>query len=120
MTIDEMTEEVIQLYEHNIITPDAAASEHNPWIDARRHIPRPKAEAFLQGWLKSILSMAFLNLVARFEMPGTEGRCDLLLVSPSQSAPHSWRYHAALELKVLRSVTSTGRDVSSQVSTRAI
>jgi hypothetical protein len=104
----------------HIACTDAVLGEHDPWKDATRYWPRPKAEAFLQGWLKSVLSVAFLDLFIRFEFKGTEGRCDLFVVSLHKGQASAWFYHAALELKVLRSFTSGGSSVSNAKNTQAV
>ena len=109
-----------RFHEYNIITPDAVLGEQDPWKDAGRYFPRPRTEAFLQGWLKSVLSVAFLDHMIRFEVKGNEGRCDLLVVSPHQSQTNAWLYHAALELKVLRTYSTGGKAVANAKSTQAI
>ena len=54
-----------------------------------------------------------------FERSGTEGRCDLL-ISSKQVGAIAWLCHAVLELKVLRSFSSSGRSVSSTVRKKAV
>lgn len=117
----ETLDKVLQrFHDYNIVTPDAVLGDQDPWTDAAKYWPRTNTEAFLQGWLKSVLTVAFLDLMIRFEVRGNEGRCDLLVVSPHASQHHAWLYHAALELKVLRSFTSGGHSVAKTRTAKAI
>jgi hypothetical protein len=119
-TVAALDKVLRQFHEDNIITPDAALSDFNPWSDGRKYIPRERTEAFLQGMLKMILSIAFGKCRIDFEVRGTEGRCDLLITSRSTTVASGWISHAALELKVLRSFTSSGRRVSAPARTKAV
>jgi hypothetical protein len=120
-SLDALDKVLRRFHESNIITPDAALGDLNPWNKSEQYIPRPKTEAFLQGWLKSVLSIAFADPIRiRYEYPGTEGRCDLLIVSHHLTQPNTWIYHAVLELKVLRSRTSGGKAVSLTVRASAV
>jgi len=88
-----------QFYEDNIITPDAALPDFNPWADGSKYIPRERTEAFLQGMLKMILSIAFSKCRVDFEVRGTEGRCDLLISSRRTTVASGWISHAAALMK---------------------
>lgn len=102
----------------NFITPDATHDILDPWKVAAKYQPRENTEAFFQAWLKTALTIVFWRtIVVRFEVPGTEGRCDLLLMSQQGDA---WHCQAVLELKVLRSLTSTGKPVAQTVASQAI
>ncbi|MCP1909631.1 hypothetical protein J2R96_002111 [Bradyrhizobium elkanii] len=102
----------------NFITPDATHDILDPWKVAAKYQPRTNTEAFFQAWLKTALTIVFWRtIVVRFEVPGTEGRCDLLLMSRQGDA---WQCQAVLELKVLRSLTSTGKPVAQTVASQAI
>ena len=108
-----------QLYKQSIITPAATLAEFNPWKDASKYIPRPSAEALYQAMAKIALSVAFgPSCRVAFEVPGTEGRCDLLI--SSRKPNNAWVSHAALELKVLRSFTSGKAPVSEKTRKDAI
>jgi hypothetical protein len=81
-TTEALINALALFHESSIITPDAAGPPMSPWRDGSKYVPRPGAEAFLQGWLKSQLWMAFQGgCIIKSEMPGTEGRCDLLVLS---------------------------------------
>jgi len=120
-TLASLDKVLNQFHSENIITPDAGLGITNPWRDGDRYIPREHTEAFIQALLKMVLSVAFgRSYRIDFERRGTEGRCDLLISSRHLTAPHTWVAHAALELKVLRSFTSGGGRVSSNVRTAAV
>jgi hypothetical protein len=119
-TLESLDKVLKRFHEYNIITPDAVLGEQDPWKKASHYFPRPNTESFLQGWLKSVLSVAFLDHIIRFEVRGNEGRCDLLVVSPHKSQANAWLYHAALELKVLRSFTAGGKSVPATKSAKAV
>ncbi|MGJ4965228.1 hypothetical protein [Bradyrhizobium sp. HKCCYLRH3061] len=105
-------------HKQNFITPDATHDILDPWKDARKYHPRANTEAFFQAWLKTALTIVFWKtVVVRVEIPGTEGRCDVLLMSRRGEA---WLCQAVLELKVLRSLTSTGKAVPQTVTVRSI
>lgn len=108
-------------YERNLITPDAAG-RLSPWRRPEKYVPCERTEAFFQASLKSALNVAFLRSShqARWEIPGTEGRCDLMIVSRHTRDPNAWIYHAVMELKVLRSRNYSGKSVSTGVTKRAI
>jgi hypothetical protein len=120
-TTEALIKALALFHESSIITPDAAGRPMSPWRDGLKYVPRPSAEAFLQGWLKSQLWMAFQGgCVIKSEMPGTEGRCDLLVLSKHPTTANTWICHAALELKVLRSLTSGAKAVSKTTLEAAI
>lgn len=120
-TTEALIQALTLFHESSIITPDAAGAPMNPWRDGSKYVPRPSAEAFLQGWLKSQLWMAFQGAcVIKSEMPGTEGRCDLLVLSKHSTMTNTWICHAALELKVVRSFTSGAKGVSKAALSAAI
>lgn len=119
-TLEALDKVLKRFHESNIVTPDAAVAEQTPWTDAAKYWPRVNTEAFLQGLLRSALSVAFLDFSIRFEVRGNEGRCDLLIVSPHKSQHHAWLYHAALELKVLRSFSSGGKSIAKTRTAKAI
>jgi hypothetical protein len=107
------------LYKQSMITPAATLAEFNPWKDASKYIPRPGAEALYQAMAKIALSVAFgPTCRVAFEVTGTEGRCDLLI--SSRKANNTWISHAALELKVLRSFTSSKAAVNEKTRKDAV
>lgn len=120
-TLDALDKVLNRFYETSIITPDTAMTEQSPWKKPGEYVPRPRVEAFLQGWLKSVLNIAFDDpFKIDFEVPGAEGRCDLLVVRRHPSDANAWINHAILELKILRSRTSGGNAVSSKKRLEAV
>jgi hypothetical protein len=120
-TLAALDKVLTQFHDENIITPDASLQITNPWRDGDRYIPREHTEAFIQGLLKMVLTVAFRRPYrVDFERRGTEGRCDLLISSPHLTIPNTWVSHATMELKILRSFRSTGARVSSTVRKAAV
>ncbi len=120
-TLDALDRVLTAFHESNIIAPDAAGRSFNPWQESKKYIPRTDAEAFLQGGLKLAITVAFQRkCTVRFEVRGTEGRCDLLVVSRDPKKSNAWLHHAAMELKVLRSFSSRLTPVSSAVRRKAL
>lgn len=110
----EALDRVLQrFYETSLITPDAQIGPVTSWSDARGYVPIPQTEAFLQNSLKIALNVGFQHpYTCEFEKPGTEGRCDLMLVSCHPTQKNTYVHHAVMELKVLRSLTSGKNPVS--------
>jgi hypothetical protein len=120
-TIELLDRVLNRFYETSLKTPDTVLGREGPWSDAAKFIPRPDTEAFLQNWLKISLSSFFQEpYMVYFEVRGTEGRCDLMLVSKHQTAPNTWIHNAVLELKVLRSRTSGGSAVAEPARKQAL
>ncbi|HEY0156731.1 MAG TPA: hypothetical protein VGF28_05505 [Thermoanaerobaculia bacterium] len=105
-SLEALDEIMSEFYDDSLKTPEAGGTEFTPWAKSSAYIPRKRTEVFIQGWLRSILKARLRNCEIHAEIPTDEGRADLLIVSKSASL-NSWIYHAVLELKVLRSVTST-------------
>jgi len=120
-TLDALDRVLEAFHESNVITPDAAGKSFNPWEESKEYIPRTDAEAFLQGGLKLAITVAFRRkCTVRFEVRGTEGRCDLLVVSRDATKSNAWLHHAAMELKVLRSFSARRTSVSAAARKKAI
>lgn len=84
-------------------------------------MPRPDTEGFLQNWTKIAINAGFqAPYSCEFEKPGTEGRCDLMLVSKHPTQPNTQVHHAVMELKVLRSRNSSDKPVSKAVNDAAV
>ena len=120
-TLDALDRVLRRFHETSIITPDAAMREQNPWKSSSDYVPRPRAEAFFQALLKMALNIAFdYPFKIYFEVPGTEGRCDLFVVSRHLTNGSEWSHHAALELKVVRSLDAGKNSVSRAKQSDAI
>jgi hypothetical protein len=116
-----LDEILARFHDDNFITPDAVPSAFDPWSNGAKYIPRKDTEAFFQAVLKVSISVAIgRKYRIDFEHKGTEGRCDLLISSQSNSSNGGWVFHAVLELKVLRSLTSGAHSVSATVREKAI
>lgn len=77
------------------------------WVDASKWIPQEQAERIIQKLLLVGLRTTFINHSVISEPPTTIGRLDLLILSKDSSIPDKY----VLELKAVRSHTSTGSDV---------
>ncbi|WP_127520024.1 hypothetical protein [Mesorhizobium sp. Z1-4] len=118
----EALDRVLQrFYETSIRTPDAKIGPEGPWSNPAKYVPRPETEAFLQNWMKIAINVGFqAPYSCEFEKPGTEGRCDLMLVSKHPTLENTQIHHAVMELKVLRSRTSGDNPVSETVRREAV
>src|SRR5207302_1973855 len=69
-----------RLHEQTLLTPDAAKGLAI-WEDAEKYQPIKDAEARLQGLMKLTLTVAFNThlFTVMWEVPGTQGRCDLFI-----------------------------------------
>ena len=120
-TLDGLDKVLTRFCDENIVTPDAEVQMFNPWANGDKYFPRESTESFFQGWLKSILSIAYRSpFIISFEQRGKEGRCDLLIFSRQGANGNSLFCHAAMELKVLRSFTSGGKTVGADARAKAI
>jgi hypothetical protein len=119
-SLESLDRTLSTFHAENLVSPDATKSENSPWKVSGNYVPRASTEGFLQGWLKSILSVALGRCKVDFEIPGTEGRCDLVISSRHLTQENTWIVHATLELKVLRSVDSGSHPIAATVRERAI
>jgi hypothetical protein len=120
-SIDALDRVLQRFYETSIRTPDAKIGPEGPWSDPKKYVPRPETEAFLQNWIKIAINVGFqAPYTCEFEKPGTEGRCDLMLVSKHPTQENTQIHHAVMELKILRSRTSGNRSVSETVRRDAV
>lgn len=110
-----------RLHEEHLVTPDAAKGL-GIWEDAEKYRPITDAEARLQGLMRLTLSIAFdMRLFSVWwEVPGTQGRCDLFVTSRSANKAGQLTAHAVLELKVLRSFSAGGSHVAKTVNAEAV
>lgn len=110
-SIETLDEVLTRFHEGSVRVPDVILNKDlSPWKQSEKYIPRPRAEEFIQTLLRwYILACFHKPFDCVFEMPGSQGRCDLMLVSKNIDGPNTWEYHAVLELKILRSKTSGGK-----------
>lgn len=97
-----------------LITPTASDAARDLWADQRRSIPIGEAEKGVQKALHVALTagLGFGPMVVLQEGTSEMGRYDFLLKEQHPFIPSVWTYHAILELKVLKSFTEAGNDVS--------
>lgn len=110
-----------RLHEESLVTPDAAKGL-GIWETADKYRPIKEAEARLQGLIRLTLSVAFDTRLFSvwWEVPGTQGRCDLFITSKSANNAGQLTAHAVLELKVLRSFSAGGSNVAKAVNAGAV
>lgn len=110
-----------RLHEQTLLTPDAAKGL-DIWQAAEKYWPIKDAEARFQGLMKLTLTVAFDTrlFTVMWEVPGTQGRCDLFVLSRDPNADGKLTAHAVIELKVLRSFSSGGSPVTKKVNAEAI
>jgi len=110
-----------RLHDESLLTPDAAKGL-GIWHDAAKYRPIKDAEARFQGLVRLTLSVAFDRglFSVWWEVPGTQGRCDLFITSRDANDTGHFTAHAVLELKVLRSFSSGGSQVPKYANTAAI
>lgn len=88
----------------NLNSPD---TRKDIWIDAAKWIPQEQAERIIQKLLLVGLRTTFINHSVLPEPPTSKGRLDLLILSKQKDNADKY----VLELKAVRSKTSTGTDV---------
>lgn len=88
----------------NLNSPD---TRKDIWVDPSKWIPQEQAERIIQKLLLVGLRTTFINHSVLPEPPTSKGRLDLLILSKSKNNPDKY----VLELKAVRSKTSTGSDV---------
>ncbi|MDI7660206.1 hypothetical protein QLZ26_08815 [Cronobacter universalis] len=100
---------VENLYRSSLITPTANESaDLKLWSDPAKFYPYKNIEKSIQGRLHSYFSANFgCNFLVLPEITTAGGRLDLLLISKSSEGGRQIN-HALLELKALRSFSSSG------------
>ncbi len=91
--------------EENLNSPETRG---DIWIDASQWIPKKLAEKAIQKMLVIGLRTAFLEHVVLVETTLTNGRADLWIKSRNSSSSEN----VILELKAIRSKSSSGKDVA--------
>ena len=119
-TFENLIATLDHFYDNYLKTPDCAPLEGRVWKEWRRWIPVPKTEGKIQAILVSNLVGAFRRCVIRHEESTGEGRADIFVVQRSDVAVGGWVYLTALELKVLRSFTSSGTRVPDTTVPKAV
>jgi hypothetical protein len=112
VSLADVLDVVDRVHENFLITPGAQDSVGTVWRNRAQFRPVPKAEAVIQMYLRIGLQSAFPSCVVRREQHGVAGRLDLEVAEPVPGRVAALEPKAVLELKVLRSVGSTGLPVS--------
>ncbi|WP_162995497.1 hypothetical protein [Klebsiella variicola] len=110
LDLDSIKHAIDNLYQTSLITPSAAQNAgFKLWEDSSKFFPAEHIEKGIQGRLYSHFSSHFgCNLLALPEINTVGGRLDLLLISKSSEKGKQIN-HALLELKALRSFSSSGK-----------
>lgn len=95
------------IYKSELCTPDNMGPI-KLWEDKAKGYPVEEAERTVQQMIRHALVGRFLWCTIRQEQAGKVGRTDIEIVDDRTGTPGTIYHHALLELKVLRSVGSTG------------
>jgi len=120
-TVQMLDSVLKRLHDEILLTPDAAKGL-DIWERASNYWPIKDCEARLQGLMKLTLTVAFDTRLfsVMWEVPGTQGRCDLFVIARDTNENGRLTAHAVIELKVLRSFSSGGSRVAKKVNADAI
>lgn len=112
VTTESVIDELNLFYDQCLRTPECNVKEGRVWKNARKWIPVERAEAQVQSVLKPYLVAAFgRSFDIRLESSTDEGRADVFIVERPTEPGGNHVYHAVLELKVFKSLTSGGNEV---------
>lgn len=112
--IYEVLEEIRQ---EGFITP--AVCPPNLWSDPANYVPSTETERLLQWCVAQEMRAHFRPILAEREQVTAVGRIDICLTDPTATDP-AVRHPAVLELKALRSKSSTGSSVSERANLAAV
>ena len=112
VTAEEVFEAIDLLHDQCFVTPSGLPQRVNLWTNPSDPWPRDDAEALVQSHLKAGLTLRFPYCRVRHEQTQTAGRTDLEIERFNPLDRSSVTYEAILELKVLRSRSHTGKQVS--------
>ena len=108
---DEVFKAIDKLYEQMLKTPGSMPSGGNMWLKAGKCWPQANAEAIVQSYLKAGLLTRFPQCKVRHEQTQPAGRSDLEIEELDPIERGHVTKHAIIELKVLRSFGSSGKQV---------
>lgn len=97
-----------RVYKQSFVTPAAQPQGNRLWKDPGRWLPRKDAESAIQAALKHAFIGAFSSCRVYTEVVGTTGRADLHIEELDPLDKSIVDRVAVLELKVLRTFSSTG------------
>lgn len=108
---EKIKDAIDRLHQKCLITSDACKQSNiSIWLKPERWMPVELAEKVVQGEVRKALLLSLPTCDVRSEMPDVMGRFDLMVEEEAGRAGITLK-HAVLELKILRSHTSTGSTV---------
>jgi len=112
VTLNQIFNAIDRIHEKSLLTPDANSVAGKLWKNATKCHPIKNAEDVVQMYLRIGLTMAFPTCDIRHEQPSAVGRLDLKIEESDALDKTDVKRHAILELKVLRSYSSSGKPLS--------
>jgi hypothetical protein len=109
--IEHIIQTITRIHGHSLCTPTALGRGRKAWVDARRYWVSDDAEYIVEACLQSSLAEAYPSCDIRKEQDMPVGRSDLEIHESHFDGAGGWTSHAVLELKVLRSLRSSGNAV---------
>jgi hypothetical protein len=108
LTMQALIEVIDEHRRQSLISPQVCPPDF--WVNAQQHQPALAAERHIQWGVAVALRNSFRPITADLEQNTPTGRIDICMTNPE---PAGGPVHpAVIELKALRSKTSTGRPVS--------
>lgn len=109
-----------RIHERSLITPTASMASRKLWKDGTKCFPAERPEGAIQEIVEIGLGNALGNVRVKREETGIYGRFDLALIEQDPLEPTKTINHAILELKVVKSFTHTGNEVSDAANHKAV
>jgi hypothetical protein len=114
VTLDRVFEVIEQVYGNCLITPEAQARAGKLWKDSSKWWVSENAEDMVQLHLRVGLTTAFPTCTVRHEQTDIPGRLDLEIEESDPLDRSQVTRYAILELKILRSFGSTGKEYTAE------
>lgn len=109
-----------RIHVRSLITPTACASAKDLWQNSAKCYPVERAEGAIQKIVEIGLAIACGNLQVKSEETGVFGRYDLAVIEQDPLDPSKKINYAILELKVVKSFTSSGNKVTDTANQKAV
>lgn len=120
LTKEALKELLDAAHERTLITPTAHPAAGRLWKDPANCFPVKQAEAGIQEVLLAALAVSLGQIRVKRENTGISGRFDLGLIEQDPLDPGKTTSHALLELKVVKTFTSTGGKVNASSNRKAV
>jgi hypothetical protein len=121
LEMEEVLSIVDRVHRQCLVTPDAQIPRgRRVWQTPQKWWPVKDVEALIQSEIRAGLVGALDTFTVRHEQPGVSGRTDLEIERESVDDPSRAIRFALLELKALRSFSSTGKSIPASVAEEAI